>query len=126
MDILVRLLLVMLGSGIGGACRYLTDAAIRAWLPAATFPWGTFAVNVAGCLLIGLLCGLPESGDTLSPRMRLLLATGFCGGFTTFSTFINDSHSLLADGLTPSLLYTGTSIAAGLIALRAGYALARL
>ena len=91
------------------------------------FPWGTFAVNLVGCLLIGILFGLTERGGSFSPHMKVLLITGFCGGFTTFSTFAHENYLLLNDSRFWILfLYAVLSFAFGLLLAHAGHALARL
>ena len=82
-----NLLLVAFGGAVGSVGRYL----VSKWLEGG-FPWGTLTVNIVGCLLIGFLTGLVTKG-TLSPEMKLLLVTGFCGGFTTFSTFARSSFA---------------------------------
>jgi CrcB protein len=84
-------------------------------------PWGTMAVNVIGCFLIGLLSGLSLGGQ-ISPTTKLVLVTGFCGGFTTFSTFMNENLLLGRDGaMLSAVLYTLLSLALGLIAVIIGY-----
>ncbi len=120
-----ELLLVSVGSFFGGGLRF----AVSRWLAACTsisFPLGTFTVNVAGCLIIGFLSGVGTPGGWLSPQAKLLLATGFCGGFTTFSTFMNESCSLVksSDYLTV-LLYVAGSVTAGFAAVVAGHLLAK-
>lgn len=126
---LYNLLAVFIGSGLGGACRYIAGNAVQRLAPASSlFPWGTLAVNVAGCLLIGLLYGLADRGTLLNPQLRLLATTGFCGGFTTFSTFINENALLFgrsSDGLLTAVAYLCASIVLGFIALYAGHALTR-
>ena len=113
-------LLVSAGSFVGGGLRFLTAKMLGNVL-ASTFPWGTFAVNIAGCFLIGLFTSLSIDGH-LSTNMKLLLATGFCGGFTTFSTFINENYILSRDrSITTAVLYTLASVALGMLALIAGY-----
>jgi CrcB protein len=92
-----NILLVGFGGGIGSVARYLCQKYIYAWHPHA-FPVSTFFVNISGCLLIGLFYGLAEKGQLLSAEWRLLLMTGLCGGFTTFSTFANENVSLLKNG----------------------------
>lgn len=83
---LKKLLLVMLGGSLGAATRYGAGLlAARAW--GTHFPWGTMAVNLTGCFLIGLLFALADRTRMLTPEMRLLLITGFLGAMTTFSTF---------------------------------------
>ncbi len=120
-----ELLLVSIGSFVGGGLRYAVSRLLAACVGGA-FPLGTFTVNVVGCLLIGLLSGAGASGGWLSPSVRLLLTTGFCGGFTTFSTFMNESASLAADGRAlTSLLYMGASLLVGFAAVVAGHLLGR-
>ncbi len=89
----MNILYVALGGALGSILRYV----LSKWIDAGAgglYPYGTFTVNVIGCLLIGVLSAL-VSKSTLSMEMRLLLITGFCGGFTTFSTFANESLSLM-------------------------------
>ena len=87
------LLCVGAGSFVGGIARY----GLTRWVSAGSFthlPLGTMIVNVAGCLFIGLLYGWFERADVLSPEWRLFLTVGFCGGFTTFSTFVHENYIL--------------------------------
>ena len=91
-----ELLFVCIGSFFGGVARYLVGKAVQSWV-IVSFPWGTMAVNVIGCSLIGLLSGLSLGGH-ITPTTKLVLVTGFCGGFTTFSTFMNE-NLLLYEGL---------------------------
>ena len=115
-----ELLLVYIGSFFGGGARYLVGKAVQSWV-AVLFPWGTMAVNVIGCFLIGLLSGLSLGGQ-ISPTTKLVLVTGFCGGFTTFSTFMNENLLLGRDGaMLSAVLYTLLSLALGLIAVIIGY-----
>ena len=87
-------LLVGMGSFLGGGSRFVLSKIIQAWAP-LSFPFGTFAVNILGCLIIGFLSGLNWAGGWMSPSVKLILTTGFCGGFTTFSTFSLEAVSLL-------------------------------
>nr|WP_243900364.1 CrcB family protein [Hymenobacter defluvii] len=88
---------------------------------------GTLLVNVLGCLLIGLFYAAAERGTIGSPELRLLLTTGFCGGFTTFSTFSYETIALLTDGeYFFGALYVAGSMLLGLAATFAGVALVRL
>jgi len=81
-------------------------------------PYGTFAANIIGSLLIGIILGLAAKNDTLNTNQTLLLATGFCGGFTTFSTFAYENHVLLKSGdFTSFALYTIASFVIGFLAV---------
>lgn len=118
----------MLIAGAGGFCgtalRYLVGVLARTAFP-GEFPLGTFLVNTAGCLLIGLILGLAERTNALTGNHVLLLATGFCGGFTTFSAFANEALVLGTKGAwTMSALYLVGSIVAGIAAVWAGRAIA--
>ena len=121
-----NIIIVALGGAAGSVARCLVSKAVQGTLLSA-FPLGTMAVNVAGCLLIGLAGGLASGpSPAVGQDMKLLLTTGFCGGFTTFSTFMNEAFTL-GHGGNPALaaLYVGASIAAGLLAVPAGCWLAR-
>lgn len=92
-----EVIFVFLGGGIGSALRYLCSLFLNGQAGSSAFPWATFCVNIAGCFLIGLLSGI--AGKTgMSEPVRLMLTVGICGGFTTFSTFCNESFSLLRNG----------------------------
>lgn len=117
-----QLLLVTLGGAIGSALRYLT-ALLLARHYTGSIPLATLAVNLVGCFLIGLLIGL--CSDT--SHLRLLFITGFCGGFTTFSTFTAESYSMFREGAYGlALLYIAGSVLIGLLALWLGLSLSRL
>ena len=123
MKALIDILLVGCGSFAGGAARFLVSKALPTG-GGAGFPWATFAVNVAGCFLLGLVAGCAGRAGGLDPRLRLLLATGFCGGFTTFSTFLDENAALLRSGHGATLaLYVAASLALGLAAVLAGHCL---
>jgi len=89
---------IALGGGIGAAARHLVSTAIQEATRAPLFPWGILAVNLTGCLLIGVLAQLSESTTLLSPTTRALLITGVLGGYTTYSTFALQSWDLAAGG----------------------------
>src|SRR5437868_2718215 len=88
---------VAVGSVIGGVSRFLLQQYIQRRVE-STFPYGTLAVNLLGCFVIGIVVGLADRGNLMSPQARIFWATGICGGFTTFSSFINENHSMLLDG----------------------------
>jgi len=114
-----QILLVFLGGGFGSVLRYI----IGKYLNSAEngIPYGTFASNILGSLLIGVILGLATKYNTLSQNQTLLLATGFCGGFTTFSTFIYENHIFLKSGdFTSFALYTIISFVFGFLAVFAG------
>ncbi|MEZ0163375.1 CrcB family protein [Kineococcus sp. LSe6-4] len=113
------IVLLTLAGGAGAAARYVLDGEVRARRP-SQFPWGILLVNVLGSLLLGFLTGLVLTGA--DPRWALVLGTGFCGGFTTFSTAVTDtvrlarggSVRLAAGNLLGNLAATVTAAAFGL------------
>ena len=119
---------IFIGGGVVSLLRYLAQISINERMSGIGFPfsWGTFIVNIAGSLLIGLFYSISERWN-LSMEMRLLLTTGLCGGFTTFSTFSNDGLSLLIGEFYGTfLLYALLSIGLGLVAVLAGGAIGKL
>ena len=119
---------IFIGGGVGSVLRYLAQISINERMSGIGFPfsWGTFIVNIAGSLLISLFYSISERWN-LSMEMRLLLTTGLCGGFTTFSTFSNDGLSLLRGEFYGTfLLYALLSIGLGLVAVLAGGAIGKL
>lgn len=119
------LLLVALGGSIGSVIRYLLSLWIVQRCPDWRFPAGTFVINVAGCLVIGILSGLAVKPGAFSADARLFLFTGLLGGFTTFSAFGLETFHLLRRG-EPMVAgaYVILSVVAGLVALAAGFSLA--
>jgi len=112
----------MIGSGgfLGSISRYLISRYFQNIFLSA-FPWGTFIVNITGCLLIGILYGIFSRSGYLSPEWRLFLTVGFCGGFTTFSTFANENFLLMKEGdFYYFLFYTSLSIILGIAAVYIG------
>jgi fluoride exporter len=97
------LLLVFLGGGLGSVVRYSLGKWINLW-HTHHFPLATLIINVVACLLLGFIIGLADHKQIISPAMRLFWAVGFCGGFSTFSTFSNETLSLIQNGFTISLL----------------------
>ncbi len=115
------LLLIGSGSFIGGISRYLVSKYVQNSLIAA-FPYGTLVVNITGCLLIGLIYGLSERGNIISSDWKIFLTVGICGGFTTFSTFANESLFLLKEGnIIQFALYAGLSVFLGVAAAGLGF-----
>jgi len=114
-----QLLLVFVGGGFGSVLRFI----VGKWLNNSEngFPYGTFAANIIGSLLIGIILGLAAKNESLSQSQTLLLATGFCGGFTTFSTFAYENHIFLKSGDFASFaIYTITSFVVGFLAVFLG------
>jgi len=115
-------ILFIIGSGsfLGGVSRYLTSRFVQNTI-ISSFPFGTFVVNIFGCFLIGLFYGLSERGNIMTAEWRMFLTVGFCGGFTTFSTFANENVALLKDGnILYFALYAGLSVFIGVLATYSG------
>ena len=120
-----RLLLVGAGGFLGSILRYLASGWVQQWLQTASFPFGTLAVNVLGCLVIGFLSQLAEARGVFTPETRALVFVGVLGGFTTFSTFSNETFNLLRDNeVIPALANLSAHIVLGLGAVWLGRALA--
>lgn len=120
-----NILLVGVGGLVGSIARYLV-AVFFAGQFSSVFPFATLTVNVIGCFLIGILFALSDRGNILSPEWRILLTTGFCGGFTTFSTFSYESLRLMQDGEYFYLAaYVLISVIVGLAATFVGITLIR-
>jgi len=115
-----QVLLVFIGGGVGSALRYLVGKFLK--MPASGFPWSTFSVNVLGSLIIGILMGVTLKNSALSENQTLLLITGLCGGFTTFSAFAYENQVFLKEGdFTNFFIYTLGSIGVGLAAVFLGF-----
>jgi CrcB protein len=118
-------MLLGLGGGAGALFRYWLQQAVQGRWP-LSWPVGTGVVNALGCLLAGLVLGLLER-YALGAGWRLLLITGFCGGFTTFSAFALENLALLRNGqLVLAALYAGGSVAAGVLLAAFGYMVVKL
>jgi CrcB protein len=120
------ILLVLIGGGIGSAGRYFVVAASNRLL-GASFPWGTMLVNLAGCLVIGFVVGLADR-SIVSRAVRILLVTGFLGGFTTLSTFSLESVRMILTGsFGRGLANIGVNVVLGMVLTLCGfYAAARI
>ena len=113
-------LLVFLGGGLGSGLRYLVTMSMNQY--SKVFPFGTFTVNILGCLFIGLVLGYTHKENTLTSNQALLLATGFCGGFTTFSAFANENLELIKNGeIFNFSVYTIGSVLIGITAVFIGF-----
>jgi CrcB protein len=115
-------LILIIGAGgfLGTVSRFLASRYVQN-LILSSFPYGTFLVNILGCLLIGVFFGLSEKGEIMNSEWRMFLTVGFCGGFTTFSTFANENLALLRDGnFLIFALYTSLSVFLGLMATYLG------
>lgn len=120
-------MIVGAGGFIGSALRFVVGGWVQRFAAAGAMPYGTLAVNVLGCLAIGLLGGIAEHRQVLEPGQRLFLTVGVLGGFTTFSAFAFESMSLLHDAeLARALINTSAQIVLGFGAAFGGYLLARV
>ncbi len=119
------LLLVFLGGGTGSIARYLLGKLYND--SSSGIPYGTFTANILGSLLIGLVLGWALKNNSLNSHTTLLLASGFCGGFTTFSTFAYENHLLLKSGdFTSFVLYAVATFTLGIVAVFGGIEIAKL
>lgn len=122
-----RLFLIGGGGFLGAISRYALSGLVYRWFKDPWFPYGTLAVNLLGCLIIGFLNGLIEMKQLLSPDTRALLLIGFVGSFTTFSTFAFESFSLARDSqFLSTFLNLFLHLFFGIIFVWLGNALARM
>ena len=123
------LLIVLVGIGgfIGAVLRYLISDWVNEIFQTLSVPYGTLTVNITGCLFIGILAGLSENRNLLGPETRALLVVGVFGGFTTFSTFGNETVELLKDGKSiAAFSNVALHVCLGLVAVWVGYSAAEL
>ncbi len=114
-----QFILVFFGGGIGSVLRFAIGKLLNS--PKDGIPYGTFAANVLGSLLIGIILGIASKNNTLTSDQTIFLAIGFCGGFTTFSTFAYENHVFLKAGdFTSFALYTIASFIIGFLAVFLG------
>lgn len=122
----MNILLVAIGGAIGSVCRYLvTSAVLRAF--GTLFPAGTFIVNAIGCLVFGAIVGAAQERLTLTPEARVLLLAGVLGGFTTFSSYMNESVVLVREGqFLWAGLNLGGQVVVGFVAFWAAFSVTSL
>ena len=119
------LAIIGFGGMLGSISRYLLSEYVTEHYPGA-FPFGTFAINVIGCLLIGIFYGLSNRHEWFTPEWRVFLTAGFCGGFTTFSTFAIENLALLETSRYLVFgLYTAGSVVIGILAVLLGMVIAK-
>ena len=124
---LMQYLLVFIGAGIGGVCRFMMAPFVQRLSNGSTFPIGTFSVNMLGCLVIGLLAQLSESRSMFQGDTRLFLFVGVLGGFTTFSSFGYETFQLVRDGqITFAIANAVGQVALGLLSVWLGWLAGRL
>jgi CrcB protein len=125
--VLLNLLYVGLGGFIGASLRYATGLFVGRFTTGAQFPYGTFVVNMVGCLLIGFVAGLTDSRQLLNDTSRAFVFTGMLGAFTTFSTFSYETMGLFQNGQTsPALTNLALQIILGLLAVWGGIQLSKI
>ena len=119
------ILLIGLGGGVGSIFRYITSVIVNKYF-VGIFPLATFTVNFLGCLLIGFLLGFFDKQQGGNPDIKMLLVTGFCGGYTTFSTFASENVNLLqSNNSIIAFVYIAASVLSGLLAVWLGLMLAK-
>lgn len=116
---------IMVGSAAGGVSRYLLGGLVQERL-GSTFPISTLVINVTGSLILGFLLRWSMGSAAVTPEIRAMLTTGFCGGYTTFSTYSYETAALIEDGqYARAGLYVGLSVGLALLGTFAGFTLAR-
>ena len=118
---MTNILLIGIGGFIGSILRYLASGYVQQASKSVDFPYGTLVVNVLGCFIIGFLAQLAEDRGVFTTQSRLFVFVGFLGGFTTFSTFGNETLNLMREGQAMNALANvGTNVVLGLLAIWLG------
>ncbi len=118
-------LLIGLAGFLGTICRYLLGQAFFKFFP-GPFPFATLYINLIGCFLIGIIYGYIEKGSIVSWQTKMILVSGFCGGFTTFSAFSIENLNLIRDGhIGLCIVYILTSVFIGLAATWGGFTIVK-
>lgn len=121
-----NIILVGLGGSAGSILRYLTSVFVNKYFHSA-FPFATFTINLLGCLLIGYLLGTFDKQQVVSSDLKLLFIAGFCGGYTTFSTFAAENYQLMQSGNSlTAFLYIAVSVVICILAVWLGMTISRL
>jgi CrcB protein len=116
-----HLLYIGMGGFCGAILRYLVSGGVQKWTRSVDFPYGTLAVNLIGCLIIGMLTRLDEIRGMMSPEMRFFIFIGLLGAFTTYSTFSNEAVNLINDRrVVLAIVYVGGHVVFGLAAVLLG------
>ena len=115
-----------MGSFLGGGSRFLVQQYFAKQF-ATSFPLGTMVINIVGCFFIGVIFSASQKANIMTNEMRVFLATGFCGGFTTFSSFSLENYTMLRDGQIFNVFaYTGLSVFIGFLATYFGIQLIKI
>lgn len=123
----IKICVVGAGGFLGASTRYVITTVLQSKVTTSDFPYGTYLVNILGCFLIGFLLALFSLKNWGDEQVRLFLFAGILGGFTTFSTFANDSYLLFKEGeMLLGLMNVGGQVILGLLFVWVGYALVKL
>ena len=121
----MQLIVIGVGGAIGALARYLLGGAVHRLMP-GFFPYGTFVVNVLGCVIFGVIVGVAEARFAIGPIGRAFILIGVLGGFTTFSSFTYETFELVRDGqVWPALVNVVGQVGLGFLGLWAGFGLGR-
>jgi CrcB protein len=119
-----QLLIIFIGSGLGGILRFCVNKWFSGWY-ANYFPLGTFIINILACFLLGFLLGFANQKNIITPNFQLFFVVGFCGGFSTFSTFSSETLTLFQqEQYLTSFLYIFGSVFISLVAVFGGLSIA--